>query len=83
MNSQILEIFQRKTMQFFWNENISIVKRIYKGKVEEYMFEHLVEKAEIYKENSETNLQAWFRFYFDLDSENLEILNNSIINGLD
>lgn len=57
-----------------FNENISNVKDIYKGKVPDYILAHLIDKAEGYKAQHNNNTEAWIDFIANSDGKNTQIL---------
>lgn len=68
-----------KIVNFIYNTNIDDVENIYKGKVEDYMLSHLIDKKNEYKEYRNNNSLAWLDFIGNLDENNSEILFNYIL----
>ncbi len=70
----------QKIILFIFNNNIDVVKEIYKNKIPEYMVSHLLDKASYYIESRNDNTLAWVDFIGNLDCKNVKILENYILN---
>ena len=69
-----------KVVLFINNENIDIIPRIYQGKIDDYLIDHLLQSARYYREVNNNNSLAWIEFIGNLDSKNRLILEDYIFN---
>lgn len=69
-----------KVVLFINNENIDIIPRIYQGKIDDYLIDHLLQSARYYREVNNNNSLAWIEFIGNLDSKNRQILEDYIFN---
>lgn len=74
-------IVMKQICNFIYNNNIDVVEKIYKDKVPEWLFNHLIDKKNQYKEaRIDNNSVAWLDFIGNLDEQNSEILFDYINN---
>lgn len=69
-----------KVVLFINNENIDIIPRIYQGKIDDYLIDHLLQSARYYREVNNNNSLAWIEFISNLDTKNRRILEDYIFN---
>lgn len=69
-----------KVVLFINNENIDIIPRIYQGKIDDYLIDHLLQSARYYREVNNNNSLAWIEFISNLDNKNRRILEDYIFN---
>ncbi|WP_297974154.1 hypothetical protein [uncultured Capnocytophaga sp.] len=69
-----------KVVLFINNENIDIIPRIYQGKIDDYLIDHLLQSARYYREVNNNNSLAWIEFIGNLDTKNRRILEDYIFN---
>lgn len=69
-----------KVVLFINNENIDIIPRIYQGKIDDYLIDHLLQSARYYREVNNNNSLAWIEFISNLDTKNRGILEDYIFN---
>ena len=69
-----------KVVLFLNNENIDIIPRIYQGKIDDYLIDHLLQSARYYREVNNNNSLAWIEFISNLDNKNRRILEDYIFN---
>ena len=62
------------------NENIDIIPRIYQGKIDDYLIDHLLQSARYYREVNNNNSLAWIEFISNLDTKNRRVLEDYIFN---
>ena len=67
-----------KVVLFLNNENIDIIPRIYQGKIDDYLIDHLLQSARYYREVNNNNSLAWIEFIGNLDNKKRRILEDYI-----
>lgn len=72
--------FLLKIAKFLNNENIDIIPKIYHGKIDDYLIDHLLQSARYYREVNNNNSLAWIEFIGNLDKKNRQILEDYIFN---
>jgi len=69
-----------KTLKLIYNRNIDDVEQMFKGKVEEWLLDHLIDMKNEVKGQQKDNTRAWVDFILRLDIDNLQILTDYVRN---
>lgn len=69
-----------KTLKLIYNRNIDVVEQMFKGKVEEWLLDHLMDMKNEVKGQQKDNTRAWVDFILRLDMDNLQILTDYVRN---
>ena len=67
-----------KALKLIYNRNIDDVEQIYKGKVEEWLLDHLIEMKDEVKHQQKDNTKAWVDFILRLDMDNLQVFTKHV-----
>lgn len=71
-------IIVHKALKLIYNRNIDDVEQIYKGKVDEWLLDHLMDMKNEVKGQQKDNTKAWVDFILRLDMDNLQILTDYV-----
>lgn len=67
-----------KALKLIYNRNIDVVAQIYKGRVEDWQLEHLIDMVKQSKRTQRDNTRAWVDFILCLDASNLQIFTDYV-----
>lgn len=76
MKEEALIIY--KTLKLIYNRNIDDVEQMFKGKVDEWLLDHLMDMKNESKTQQKDNTKAWVDFILRLDMDNLQLFTNHV-----
>lgn len=71
-------IIIHKALKLIYNRDIDDVEQIFKGKVEEWLLDHLIDMKNEANHAQKDNTKAWVDFILKLDLDNLKVFTDHV-----